>query len=78
VHGNYVAPSATGATVNDTAPSATDAVTGPAAVTCTPDSGSQFELGTMETTCSATDGTNPSGTFNVTVVDTTPPELRRS
>ena len=58
--------------------SATDAV-GPAnpAVTCLPASGSTFALGMTTVACSAEDtaGNMGTNTFNVTVVDTTAPQL---
>jgi hypothetical protein len=64
--------------VNFSTPTAVDDVDGPLAlVTCTPASGSTFPLGTTTVTCSATDssGNTGSGSFTVTVVDTTPPSL---
>ena len=47
-------------------------------IQCSPASGSQFALGTTTVSCSATnvDGTT-TGTFTVTVVDTTAPEIVR-
>ena len=50
--------------------SATDAVSGPAPITCTPPSGSIFPVGTTIVTCTATDlvGNPGSGTFTVTVL----------
>lgn len=49
--------------------SATDAVAGNVAVTCTPASGSTFPIGTTSVTCSATDPSNntATGQFDVTV-----------
>ena len=45
-------------------------------VTCTPASGSTFSIGTTQVSCSATNPAGTStGTFNVTVMDTTPPEI---
>ena len=46
-------------------------------VTCVPPSGSVFQVGTTSVTCAATDaaGNSISQTFDVTVVDTTPPVL---
>jgi len=46
-------------------------------VRCDPWSGSVFPLGTTTVTCSATDasGNRATGTFHVTVADTTPPKL---
>jgi hypothetical protein len=68
--------SASGAVVNFTA-SANDLVDGPVPVNCTPASGSLFPIGTTTVNCSATDshGNSASGSFTVTVVDTTPPTL---
>jgi hypothetical protein len=50
-------------------------VDGTVPVTCTPASGSTFALGTTRVDCSATDshGNTIDRTFNVTVLDTTPP-----
>jgi hypothetical protein len=57
--------------------SASDLVDGPVAVTCTPASGSTFALGTTPVNCSATDahGNKATGSFDVTVQDTTAPSL---
>jgi HYR domain-containing protein len=57
--------------------SATDLVDGPVSVTCTPPSGSSFNLGTTAVSCSATDahGNTSNGSFTVHVVDTTPPVI---
>ncbi|MCB0967092.1 MAG: HYR domain-containing protein [Ilumatobacter sp.] len=57
------------------APTATDLFLD--TVTCTPASGSAFPLGTTTVTCTATDTSDntASDTFDVIVVDTTPPEL---
>jgi alpha-tubulin suppressor-like RCC1 family protein len=54
---------------------ASDAVTGPAPVTCSPDSGSAFPIGTTPVSCTAADATGhqTTGTFRITVVDTTAP-----
>lgn len=54
---------------------ASDPIDGLIAVTCTPPSGSTFALGTTSVHCSATNSgaQTVSGTFDVTVVDTTPP-----
>jgi HYR domain-containing protein len=56
---------------------ATDACDGSVAVTCVPPSGSTFRRGTTSVTCSATDGSDQTGTctFDVHVVDTTPPQV---
>jgi hypothetical protein len=69
------ATSSAGATVDYPLPTATDQVSGPAAVTCSPAAGSTFPLGTTLVTCTATDGSanTTSRTFPLTVVDTTPP-----
>jgi hypothetical protein len=57
--------------------SASDLVDGSLAVTCSPASGSTFPLGTTTVNCSATDaaGNIGSGSFSVSVVDTTPPTV---
>jgi hypothetical protein len=57
--------------------SATDDVDGPVNLTSVPASGSTFPLGTTTVNLSATDaaGNSASGSFKVTVVDTTPPAL---
>ncbi|HYK04843.1 MAG TPA: HYR domain-containing protein [Thermoanaerobaculia bacterium] len=70
------ATDANGAAVTWSA-SATDAIDGPVAITCTPASGSQFPLGVTLVSCSATDslGQETNGTFFVTVLDTTPPHI---
>lgn len=67
-----------GSVVNFSTPTATDTLDGPiATVNCLPASGSTFPLGTTAVTCSASDsrGNASSATFNVTVQDTTPPNL---
>jgi poly(beta-D-mannuronate) lyase len=58
-------------------PSATDIVDGSVPVVSSPASGSVFALGTTAVTATATDaaGNAATGTFNVTVVDTTAPVL---
>jgi len=55
--------------------SASDVMDGSVPVTCTPASGSTFPVGATKVTCSATDkaGNNATGTFTVTVQDSTPP-----
>ena len=65
-----------GAVVTFTA-TAIDDVDGPVAVSCAPASGAAFALGATSVACTATDaaGSVASGTFTVTVVDTTPPVL---
>lgn len=57
--------------------SATDSVDGSIAPVCSPSSGSTFALGTTTVTCTATDGAgnDVSDSFQVTVVDTTPPDV---
>lgn len=57
--------------------SATDNCTESPAVTCTPPSGSAFNLGTTNVTCMATDtsGNTSSCTFTVTLNDTQPPSI---
>jgi hypothetical protein len=67
-----------GSVVNYPTPTAVDALDGPiGAVTCAPLLGSTFPLGTTAVHCSATDshGNVGQATFNVTVRDTTPPNL---
>jgi len=57
--------------------SATDLVDGALGATCDYDSGDTFPLGTTTVTCSSTDNAGNTGaaTFDVTVVDTTPPTI---
>ena len=67
-----------GSVVNFPTPTAVDALDGPiAAVFCAPPSASVFPLGTTAVDCSATDNHGNTGhaTFNVTVTDTTAPNL---
>jgi hypothetical protein len=66
-----------GSNVNYTIPTASDAVDGPAVVTCTPPPGSVFPLGSTSVTCSASDahGNTSTASFSVAVVDTTKPTL---
>ncbi|MGE5462149.1 MAG: HYR domain-containing protein [Syntrophothermus sp.] len=70
------ATGASGAAVSYTA-SASDLVDGAVVVNCSPASGSTFALGTASVNCSATDAHNntATGSFTVTVRDTTPPAL---
>lgn len=70
------ATSPSGASVTYSA-SANDNVDGSVPVICTPMSGSTFSLGETTVTCEATDavGNKGSSSFNVTVEDTTAPEL---
>ena len=65
-----------GAAVSYTA-TASDAEDGALAADCSPASGSTFPLGTTTVNCSATDsaGASDTGSFTVTVVDTTPPSI---
>jgi hypothetical protein len=65
-----------GAHVNFTA-TAHDIVDGNVTVACTPESGSLFAVEAKKVTCTATDkhGNKAEGSFNVTVKDTTPPNL---
>lgn len=56
---------------------AMDETDGAVAVVCTPPSGSLFALGTTTVSCSAEDNAHnsSSGSFHITVVDTTPPAI---
>jgi hypothetical protein len=67
----------TGSVVTYDAPTAVDNVDGPLPVTCAPLSGKTFGLGVTKVSCSATDAHGNTGTasFDVSVVDTTPPHL---
>ncbi|WP_344136208.1 HYR domain-containing protein [Pedococcus bigeumensis] len=69
------AVNAAGAPATYTAPTATDAVDGSRPVTCLPDSGSTFPIGSTPVTCSASDlsGHSSSTTFSVSVADHTGP-----
>jgi len=70
------ATSSSGAIVDYVA-TATDIVDGELTPDCTPASGTEFPMGVTTVTCSATDnaGNTASGSFNITVVDTTAPVL---
>jgi hypothetical protein len=59
------------------APSATDNVDPSPIVACNPASGSSFVVGTTPVSCTATDaaGNRTTGSFDVNVVDTTPPNV---
>jgi len=74
--GPIEATGAGGAAVTYTAPSATDNF-GTAQVQCAPASGTTLSVGNHAVTCTATDdaGLAATGSFNVTVQDTTPPTL---
>ena len=65
-----------GAVVTYTA-TANDNLDGPVPVTCVPPSGSTFALGTTTVQCSASDahGNIATGSFTITVRDTTPPTI---
>lgn len=66
-----------GGTVVTWTATANSVIDGPVPVTCTPPSGSTFFDGTTPVTCTATDstGNTATGSFNVTVGDTTPPDV---
>ena len=66
-----------GATVNYTKPTATDAVDGPRPVDCAQASDSTFPLGDTTVTCTSADsrGNSTGKTFKVTVRDTTAPVI---
>jgi hypothetical protein len=66
-----------GATVSWSSPTATDDVDDSVTVDCDKTSGDAFPLGTTTVTCSAADaaGNKASGSFAVTVQDSTPPTL---
>jgi sugar lactone lactonase YvrE len=70
------ATGAAGATVTYSA-TANDNVDGPIAPTCSPASGTTFPIATTTVTCTATDaaGNTATGSFMVTVQDTTAPSL---
>jgi|GEM_PF-6802498 len=65
------------ANVTWTAPTAVDNCDGPVTVTCTPPSGSSFNVGTTLVVCSAIDsaGNSNACTFTVTIQDTQPPVI---
>jgi HYR domain-containing protein len=66
-----------GAVVSYTTPTAVDAVDGPQPVSCSRASHTLFPLGTTTVQCTAADdhGNTSSASFQVAVVDTTPPTL---
>lgn len=76
----FEATSATGATGSWIAPTAADDVDGALPVTCSRALGSPFSLGTTTITCTATDkaGNTGTGTFALTVADTTAPAVKVS
>jgi hypothetical protein len=69
------ATSSSGAVVNYSLPTATDAVDGDRTVSCSPSSGSTFALGDTTVACTASDTRSNTATaaFTVTVQDTTGP-----
>src|SRR5207248_1665394 len=79
-HGNETreATGPTGAIVTYASPAANDTVDGSDITTCSPASGSLFALGNTTVTCDVADVSGnaaPSGSFVVSVVDTTPPTI---
>jgi hypothetical protein len=66
-----------GSIVNYTAPSAVDTVDGPQLVSCAPATHTLFPIGATTVHCGASDnhGNSSSASFQVAVVDTTPPTL---
>ena len=80
VSGNITAEatSAAGAVVSYSAPTATDSVDASPSLSCSTASGSTFALGITTVTCTATDTAalnSSSGSFDVTVQDTTAPAI---
>lgn len=75
--GTFEAESAAGATVMYADGTATDLVSGPAHLVCTPAAGSVFAIGDTVVTCTASDaaGNSASGAFTITVGDTTAPTV---
>jgi hypothetical protein len=71
------ATSLSGAAVSYPAPTASDLVDASPNVACAPSSGSTFPLGVTTVQCTATDdaGNSATGSFGVTVQDTTPPTV---
>ena len=78
-HANIVAEATgpSGVTVTYVSPTASDVVSGPAAVVCAPLSGRPFAIGARLVTCSSQDGAGNGATssFTVTVRDTTAPTV---
>jgi len=74
---NAEANGPTGSVVNYTTPTAVDTVDGPQLVSCSPASHTLFPLGSTTVQCTAADnhGNSSSASFQVAVVDTTPPTL---
>ncbi len=75
----FEATSAAGATVGYTSPATSDAVDGARTANCTPNSPGVFALGSTAITCNATDNHGNVAaptTFNVVVVDRTPPTIQ--
>jgi hypothetical protein len=66
-----------GAVVSYTVPTAVDVVDGPQPVSCSPQSHTLFPLGTTTVHCTASDnhGNSSPASFQISVVDTTPPTL---
>jgi hypothetical protein len=73
----FEATSSAGAIVTYTLPTATDAVDGALAASCSPPSGGTFPLGSSTVTCQASDkaGNIATSSFTVTIQDTTPPVI---
>jgi hypothetical protein len=78
VPGNVTVEATSGiGAIHNYAASASDAVDGTVAISCTPRSGAPFPIGATPVTCSATDahGNRGSAAFSVTVTDTTAPVI---
>jgi hypothetical protein len=73
----FISVAGSGPTAVTWTATAVSVVDGTVPVTCTPPSGSTFDLGTTPVTCTASDstGNTATGSFNVTVGDTTPPDI---
>ena len=76
----FEATSASGAVVNFTGATASDYDDSPVTITYSPAEATQFPFGTTTVTATAenADGTTATGTFTVTVRDTTPPTTSAS